>query len=603
MGRRPKPTEIVQDLYGPLGTVPVSDWPVFADAWANMTPALREQLRVDKNPNYWVMYYADLRRRATESFWVFLSEVLQNPVLYEPLHKPIAEWLHPEAWTKQKKLLLMSRGHVKSNIATVGYAAWRIVLNRNERILVASHRDEDATKFVSAIGNIILYNERFKCAFPDVVPAPDKNGKPRKWSEWRILVSRDLDYIEPTVQGTTPRKAAAGQHYSLFLPDDIVTEKNVASELQLEKTAEFKRLGESLLDPGAQELMVGTRYLLEDEYGRILDTPSIREIYDIKVIPDTKVPGIVDEFIAGRIEWKREHDFEYLNYPSRFTLNPKGDYRSPDGDESKHRKSLPLIKKLQGSLVYANQYQLIPRDPSTQCFDKDRIEILDELPRLYPGQRYEWYQFLDHASEKHTQSKTALGTVAIGPRMICYIVDLLWGTYSNDQVCEELFRWQQMPDQIRPRIVGMGRSAYELQLEQYARERGKELGITIPFQLVTTVEQLEDKNDHIRRLTPFVERNKIKILKDCRNRQQILHEFDWFPKSKEKDCIDMLANIAKIALPGREREFLEEGEAPKPQPQFEGMTFNDVLRQIERGSKVRIGAHQVRGGTGKVRLR
>lgn len=600
MGRRKKPTEYVPEFYGPLGTVKQAEWPEFAEAFRTLSLNERERLRENNNPNYWVMYYADLRERALESLWVFVSEVLDNPVLYEPLHKPICDWLQTRNEGKLKKLLLMARGHVKSNIGTVAYSTWRIAKNPNERILVASHKDEDATKFIGAIGNIIQYNEKFRCTFPDIVPAPDKNGQPRRWSQWAILVKRDIDFVEPTVQGTTPRKAASGQHYSLFIPDDIVTHLNVKNETQLQVTEDFKKQCVSLLDPGAEELMIGTRYHFDDEYGRVLETAELRDLYDIKIIPDTNVPGIVDEFIAGRIKWKREHDHQYLNYPSRYTLD-KQDYKSPDG-EHKNRKSLVDVKLQQGSLTYANQYQLVPRDPATQCFDVNKIDILDNLPIIAPNQRFEWYQFLDHASEKHTQSMTALGTVAIGPRMICYIVDLYWGTFTNEQVCEEMIRWQLMPDIIRPRIVGLGRSAYELQLEQYCRERTKELNISIPFQFVTTVEQLEDKNDHIRRLTPFVERRKIKILKDCANRQQIIHEFDRFPKSKQKDCIDMLANIAKIALPGREREFLEEGEPTQAEAPRAGMTFDDVLRQIERGSKVRIGSHQVRS-TGKVRMR
>jgi hypothetical protein len=578
-------------LYGPLGSTPQAEWPTLVQAFRTMHPTVRADLRKTNPPAYDAMYYADLRERALESFWVFVSEVLENPVLYEPLHKPLCDWA--QTWTGSKKMLLLPRGHVKSNVFTVGYAIWQFCKNRDERILIASHKDEDATKFISSIGDTVLYHEKFKCTFPDVRPAMQDNGQARKWSEWRILIERPGNYIEPTVQGTTPRKAAAGQHYSLFIPDDIVTDKNVASEVQLKATEDFHRMGESLLDPGAREFMLGTRYHFEDEYGRILDTPAIERLYDHKEIPATSDPSIVDEIIAGRHKWKREDDFKYLIYPTRYTLDPRGDYRSPDGVESKHRKSIPQIKLLQGALIYANQYMLVPRDPATQPFDTDKLEIVEQLPPLDRNRRYDWYQFCDHASERHTQSKTALVTVAIGPRMVCYVVDLFWGDFTNDQVCEEMFRWQKMPEQFRPKIVGMGRSAYELQLEQYCRERSKELGVAVPFQFVTTIENNEDKNDHIRRLVPFVSREKIKVLASCNNRNQLLHEFDWFPKSKQKDCIDALANLAKIALPGREREFLDDAPAQEPKPKREGMTFNDLFKDMERGGHVRIGQHQM----------
>ena len=582
----------VEPLYGPLGTVARDEWPMYAKAWAGKSGHERSFAVRMAYPEVPVMIAADRRIRALDSLWVFLTEVLKNPVVYEPLHKPLCEWFHPDQWTTQKKMLLMARGHVKSNAFNVGQVLWRLCRDPNERVLIASHRNEDAAKFVSSIANIVTQNETFRETFPDIRPALGPNGRSRRWSDWRILIERDIDYIEPSVQGTTPQKSASGQHYSFYVPDDIVTHLNVKSEVQLERTRAFKEQCESLLDPGAREAMLGTRYHFEDEYGRILDTPNLRRAYDCKIIPATKTPGIVDEYVSGRIEWKREDDFEHLHYPSRFTLAPE-DYICVNfagvGDHSKNRKSLPQVKLLQGTLTYANQYDLVPRDPATQPFDVNKIEIVDALPRLAPNQHYDWYQFCDHASERHTQSKTALGTVAIGPRMQCYLVDLFWGTYSTAQVCEEMFRWQQMDEDMRPKIVGMGRSAYELQIEQYCRERSKELGIGIPFQFVKTVEHLEDKNDHIRRLVPFVERRKLSILATCRNRQQAIHEFDWFPKSKQKDVVDMLANIAKIALPGREREFLDEAKEVKPEPKPTGMTMDDAIRELERGGSVRMG--------------
>lgn len=605
MARRKRSKEDAEGRHtGPLGTVPETDWPKYAAAFAAMCGTERE--RQSKTAEYPVMYYADLRIRALASFWVFLSEVLEIPVLYEPLHRPLADWLEPRNWKKQKKMLLLHRGGVKSNAFNIGYALWRLCRNHNERVLIASHKDEDAAKFVSAAGDIVTGHEKFRNTFPDVRPKMRDNGTPERWSQWQILIERDKNYVEPSIQGCSQRTSATGRHYSLLIPDDLVTDKNTSSPLELGNTENFHRLCESLLDPGAQELMLGTRYHFADEYGRIIDTPSIERLYDIKVIPVIEDPRVVDEYIDGTRDWKRQDDYDLLAFPSRFTLDPRGDYISPDGDETKHRKSVPQIKALQGSLIFANQYLLEPRDPGSQVFDATKIEVLERLPYPPEGREMEFYQFLDHASEKQTQSCTALVTVAIGPRFTMYIVDVFWGTYSNAQVADEMIRWQQMPQAVRPRLVGLGRSAYELNLEQYCRERCKELQVSIPFQFVKPIENQEEKNDHIKRLTPFFDAGKIKILKNCRNRAQIISEFDWFPKGKSKDCIDALAHVTKIVLPGRERDFLDiKPVAERPQKKA-GVTFNDVLEEMQRGGKVRIGGHQImrrQPSTGKVRMR
>ena len=112
-----------------------------------------------------------LRKRALADFWVFLSEVIRNPVLYEPLHRPLAEWLGQAAWEKPKRLLLLPRGHIKSNILTVGFALWKVCKNTDIRILLASHKHGDATKFMGTIQNYILGNDHFRAVFPEIRPA------------------------------------------------------------------------------------------------------------------------------------------------------------------------------------------------------------------------------------------------------------------------------------------------------------------------------------------------------------------------------------------------------------------------------------------------
>jgi hypothetical protein len=49
----------------------------------------------------------DLRKRAEESLWCFRSEVLGNPVLYEPLHRPLCDMVQEP--TRQLFLLAPCR--------------------------------------------------------------------------------------------------------------------------------------------------------------------------------------------------------------------------------------------------------------------------------------------------------------------------------------------------------------------------------------------------------------------------------------------------------------------------------------------------------------
>lgn len=563
-----------------------------------MSVADRNALKETHTALYNTLYAAWMNVEGRKDFWFFLKNVLRNPVLYEPLHKPIADWLLDNNWKLQKKMLLMPRGHVKSNIVTVGYCLWRIVRDPNLRIILASHKDEDAEKFLGTVKWHIKHDDWFREVYPEIRPMPGVGVKPEKWSETQILVERDKAFVEPTVQCMSPGSAVTGRHYMLLIPDDIVTEKTVTNELALNKTKTFHALCESLLDPGAKELVIGTRYHYQDEYGRIIDTPDIARLYDIKVLRDTKTPGIINRYISGETKWDRSHDFDHLIYPSRFTLDIQ-DYVDPSGQEHLNRKSLPATRLLQGSLVYANQYQMEPIDPSTAKFLEKNIPIVDHIPA---NETFEVYQFLDMASEKKgTGSRTALVTAAVTPSCDAYIIDIFYGDHGQRAVTEELCRWQLRTDGFKPIRVGIEGGGYEIQLRAYIRERQKELGVFIPFAPLSGTQHNQRKEDHIESLCPYVEAQKIKILRSCRDRLQVIDEFIKYPKTKYRDCIDALAQIVKLVFPSRSTDFLAMSIPKKPQEPRTGPTFDEVLAEYERNEHA-IGAHQVRRHPDTVRF-
>lgn len=560
------------------------------DQFEGLTVAKREALKERAPTLYRTMYASWVNIEGKNSFWFFLKYVLRNPVLYEPLHKPLADWLQDENWRTQKKMLLMPRGHVKSNILTVGYAAWRIVRDPNIRIVMASHKSDDAEKFMATVAYHIKEDPWFQEVYPEIRPMPGNGKTPKLWSTKQILVKRTSGFVEPTIQCMSQNAKVTGRHYMLLICDDLVTEKNVNNAEALQATQDFHQLAESLLDPGAKELVLGTRYHYEDEYGRIQDTPEIAQLYDTKVLKDTKTPGLINLYISGQKKWTRQQDFDELAFPSRFTLDMR-DYVDPE-HEHLNRKSLPALRLLQGSLVYANQYQMEPLDPTTACFKEDDIPIWPGLPEMAS---FKVYQFLDMASEKKgTNSKTALVTVAITDAFDIYVFDVFWGDYGQRAVTDELCRWQSRQDGLRPILVGIEGGPYEIQLRAYITERQKELGVWIPFHELTGAEHNQAKPDHIRSLVPFVESRKIRITEKCRNRLQLMDEFIKYPKTKFEDCIDALAQLTKIVYPTQSKDFLAQTIPLKEEPKT-GITLDEYLaQQGQEADPRRIGGNQVR---------
>ena len=558
-----------------------------------------------------------IAERGRQDFWFFLISILRNPILYPPLHKPLANWLMPDAWKKRKKLLLLPRGHVKSNLITVGYSLWQIVKNRNIRLLLYSHKDDDSAKFATGIANIIENDKFFHYIYPEIRPAMNR-GRKAKWtsSGGKWLVDRPRKgYIEATIETAASGVSIVGRHYDLLVSDDMVTNKNITADA-IKKTQADHELMESLLDPGAQELCIGTRYDYSDEYGRILDTPALQDEWDCKVIPAVNEDGVFQQFLGGR-EWIREDDFLYLIFPSRFTLD-KRDYRHPT-DEHQHRKSLVATYNTQGAGHYANQYGLLPFDPAAAEFKLKDIIRIDSLPVLRDDQSYMTFRVLDMSSdEPGTDSYTALVTGKIGPRCDIYITDIWWGQFDGIAVGMELIKGQAMyyelPGDKRverdkediPTSVGHEKGPYERALKPWLEEASRKANVFVPMMPLPGAAGQKNKDERIRGLKAWVQGGKFHIMNDCRNAEILIEELTRFPKFRRNDCADATAQIPVLMLPGDASAYLAEDATSRPDPKDEGRvggnagTFDEALEELIGASKNYIGADRVNSDAGPV---
>ena len=513
-------------------------------------------------------------RRGREDFWFFLNHILKNPVLYEPLHRPLAEWLMPEAWDHDKKILMLPRGHVKSNILTVGYALWCIVRDPNIRVLIYSHKDEDAIKFGEIIGQYILTHDTFRLVYPEVHPDEDR-GRRKAWSHHRKLVARkQTELTEATIEIASRNISVTGRHYDLLIADDLVTKENVASSDQIKRTQEDHELCESLLDPGAQELVLGTRYDWSDEYGRIIDTPDLAAEYDIWVQPVMTDLDVFYEFLSGSRDWSRKDDFKYLIYPSRYTLADR-DYRDKK-NPANSRKSLLVTYRVQGPTSFANQYFLEPFDPKSQKFKEEDIIWLDRLPE---DREFSTFRLLDISSEIDNQdSYTALLTVKQDQYCNIYVTDIYWGQFNAPDIAQELVDGMKVPRDEQPYAVGHEPGPYERALKPWLDKLAYSQGVFVPMRPMPGSEHQKSKNEHIMGLEAWVKAHKIHILRTCRNAAILIEEMVKFPKFNRKDCLDALAQIPVIIFPGISLDETHEGPAKEKQT---GQTFKELFDSIK----------------------
>lgn len=272
----------------------------------------------------------ELRRRA-ESLYVFNNEVLGYHEMAESPHRVMCDGVEQGGF---KQLHLYPRGHFKSSMITVGYVLKRVVDNPDIRILIANVTLNNAKAFLREIKGHIDKNEVFNNLYGSHL------SKDEKWTETEIISSqRTKNLKEPTIMVAGVGQSLTGMHFDLIIGDDLVNYDTVNTPDQIAKTARWYGDAMSLLEPGGQVILVGTRYNYGDLYGGI-----------IKYMSDEYNPQIHSAITDGEIL-----------FPSRFTM-----------------ETLEGIKKEQGSYMFACQYLNNPVDDENAKFHRSDFRYFSE---------------------------------------------------------------------------------------------------------------------------------------------------------------------------------------------------------------------------------
>jgi len=287
------------------------------------------------------------------SFWPFVTECLghrENKKLgWKELvweHKDLCRFLEED---KRFKLILMPRYSLKSCIGTVGYSLWRLVRDENIRILIYSDSASKAEGFLGDVKNHILGkagNSLFR---------ENYNGWENKvsvWNQSQVVVSvRQAHSKEPSVDTGGIESSKVGMHYDLIIFDDIVSDLNTTTKAQMDKVWDCYRKSLSLLKPGGDVVVIGTRWNWGDAYGRIIE--------------------------EDKGEWGIFH--------KQAIVKCKEGLRYPFKDIGLGKDFLQAQKERQGSYFFSALYQNDPTDDSTALFRREDFRFYKrvDLDKLY----------------------------------------------------------------------------------------------------------------------------------------------------------------------------------------------------------------------------
>ena len=483
---------------------------------------------------YAVLKWEGHRERGREDFWYFLTQIVGNPVLYEPLHKPLARRLEPWNWgPKQNKLILWPRGHLKTSVAVQAHTVWQITRNPEIRVLVGSHRADDAVAS-AGVCRAILDSDEYRAVYPEIRPAM-QDGKVVCWRDDQFRVERKSKLKEHTVETASPGVKLTGKHYNVIKPDDIVNEDTVRSRTAMQKTTDFMKYLVPLLDPGGHVLMTGTRYDYGDEYGRIIAEES--QDWDITV--------------------RKAVEHGEVIYPTRFHLGPEHE-GDPDNDTA-GRFSLPKLKVTLGPYIYHCQYENEPADDSNATFQRGDIKVVQELPA---HRSYVFGRSNDLSGEGETESATAIVDWAVDDLANLYIIHIVWEQMDPSRIINHLIAGQRKPEHARPTMVTGEKAAIERVLKHFLDKATRETGVLIPWKWLPTTQSQKSKLQRVLGFEPWWSAGRVHVLASCPHREDMIDQFVRYPRSGDMDIADAMAQIPVMMWPaGKEVEVSAEEKA------------------------------------------
>jgi predicted phage terminase large subunit-like protein len=457
------------------------------------------------------------RKYYSENFYEFNRDVLKWPDLYEPLHRPLCEFVQKWAGTK-KLLLLLPRGCFKSSVVTIGYSLWKIAQDPQQRILIANATYPMAVQFLSQIKNHLTRNQEFVNIFGNMAANADS------WREDRIAVVREKSYEqkEPTVWAQGMSANTTGSHFNIAILDDLVARENIGTKDQIEKTKNFYRDVLDLVDPnpngGKQVIIIGTTWHWDDLYAWILD-PKNNLLDDFEIL---RWPVYEGEWGTGK-----------LLFPKRLGW-----------------KQLGELKRQQGSTHFSAQYLLDPMPEENATFKKPfkRYEETD-----LRGLKLNKFICVDPAiSENKEADYTAMVCIGVDANNDWYILDIWREHCLPKKMIDQIFYWD---DKWKPISTGIETFAFQKVLKYFLQDEMRKRNHFIPIKELGSTER--SKEERIKGLQPRYESGSIFHSSMLPNLDYLEDELLRFPKGKNDDVIDALSSCLELAFPPK---YVEERE-------------------------------------------
>lgn len=380
----------------------------------------------------------------------------------------------------------------------------------------------NAKMYISAIKDQIENNDVLKLICTDkdgvYVLEPNKDAA-GGWTEDRVLLKHrtKLGMKEPSLFVSAVDNNRTGLHPDIIIMDDLVSEATVTTPEQRNKTKTHYRFSLSLLERNGLQVVIGTRYHMDDLYDELLKNDGFNCIVRPAILPNGK-----------------------CYFPSKYPL-----------------EVLQELKRDQGADIFNSQYMLDPTNEEDAVFKVGNLQYyLDDLIDSYipqdgqlkkPPVTFQQVAVLtDLAITQNKRSDyTVVMIVGITSDKKIYVLDYVHDKLAPSQIVLAIFeQYEKARNFGYVNGVYIETVAFQKVMLYLLKDEAKRRGISIPLK---ELKANKDKTLRINGLVPLVDKGDVYI---SPKHVELKNEMREFPYGKHDDIVDTLAYVLQVMRPG-----------------------------------------------------
>ena len=507
------------------------------------------------------------RQKMRELFFASLYYAAKTVLGYDKLrpepHGELCEfrdWLERERrggnFTLNRSMTYMPRDTYKTTILTVSETIQLACRDPNTRMLVLADTTDNAELFGTEIDNHFRYNTLLRWLFGELIPP---NFNTARWNASEMNLTRTVQSRNPTIMMRGAGTGIESSHFDRIKFDDLVVEKHIHSDTEMDKLTKWMGGLEPLLVNDVESFIdgVGSRKKKGDSYEMMEKYYGAGDSAPIPLGPNAEKRGGL--CVYSRSIYKEEDGGELI-FPYDATRK-----------SGISREYVARMRKNDPERFWA-QLGNSPKGAGLTTFDvKDLrfyslnertgvIEAWSDGELLFEGNVWEMDRIVlwdPSVAEKKTSSKNAIHVVAKGAHPFRFVVESHVGHFSPTEALDLVF---EMDEKWRPQFTSIEKRGFQGWVKYSIAERALLKRVPEPPVMEWPPEGSPKaqwaKQEHIRGLQPAVRAGLWWLLPD---QQGLRDDFEFYPHIKWDDSLDALAQHLDYAPYMGDEETAEAG--------------------------------------------